>query len=238
RRREAAQGTPADLRRRPYPSPPPLPEHRLLAAPRRPLHLCLLRDARARRPRHALHPSARARVVASLANGGGRRDRVGRARRVGLHGLSARDREAREPADQAPRGRGASLGTAERVTATGTRPARRLCAIAVLGVGLLLPAGAARAAAAGRVVAWGCQGGGNWGQCNVPSGLTAVTAVAAGEYHSLALKRDGTVVAWGCGANTPGQCSVPSGLSGVTAIAAGTDQSLAVRSDGTVVACG
>src|SRR5205085_3119849 len=33
RRREAAQGTPADLRRRPYPSPPPLPEHRLLAAP-------------------------------------------------------------------------------------------------------------------------------------------------------------------------------------------------------------
>jgi len=103
---------------------------------------------------------------------------------------------------------------------------------------LLLPAGAAEGAPAGRVVAWGCQDGGNWGQCNIPSGLTTVTAVAAGQYHSLALRRDGTVVAWGCGANTPGQCSVPSGLSGVTAIAAGTDQSLALKSDGTVVAWG
>ena len=103
---------------------------------------------------------------------------------------------------------------------------------------LLLPAGAAEGAPAGRVVAWGCQDGGNWGQCNIPSGLTTVTAVAAGQYHSLALRRDGTVVAWGCGANAPGQCSVPTGLSGVTAIAAGTDQSLALRSDGTVVAWG
>src|SRR5438874_11198116 len=116
---------------------------------------------------------------------------------------------------------------------------RRLCSVAVIcATVLLLPAGAAQASAAGRVVAWGCQGGGNWGQCNIPAGLTAVTAVAAGQYHSLALRRDGTVVAWGCGANAPGQCSVPTGLSGVTAIAAGTDHSLALRSDGTVVAWG
>ncbi len=32
----------------------------------------------------------------------------------------------------------------------------------------------------------------------MPSGLSGVTAIAAGDYHSLALKGDGTVVAWGC----------------------------------------
>jgi hypothetical protein len=73
-------------------------------------------------------------------------------------------------------------------------------------------------------------------QCNVPSGLSGVTAVAAGLAHSLALKDDGTVVAWGCVGDDFGQCSVPSGLSGVTAIAAGNEFSLAVKDDGTVVA--
>jgi alpha-tubulin suppressor-like RCC1 family protein len=66
-----------------------------------------------------------------------------------------------------------------------------------------------------------------------------VTAIAAGTYHSLALKSDGTVVAWGCGRGVDlGQCSVPAGLSGVTAIAAGSYHSLALKSDGTVVAWG
>ena len=60
------------------------------------------------------------------------------------------------------------------------------------------------------------------GQCSVPIGLSGVTAIAAGFAHSLALKGDGTVVAWGCGSSpNDGQCSVPAGLSGVTAIAAG-----------------
>jgi alpha-tubulin suppressor-like RCC1 family protein len=37
-----------------------------------------------------------------------------------------------------------------------------------------------------------------------------VTAVAAGISHSLALKSNGTVVAWGCGApSDAGQCTVP-----------------------------
>jgi PASTA domain len=68
-----------------------------------------------------------------------------------------------------------------------------------------------------------------FGQCNVPSGLSDVTAVAAGYAQSLALKGDGTVVAWGCGGDTDaGQCSVPSGLFGVSAIAAGLWHSLAV----------
>ena len=36
-----------------------------------------------------------------------------------------------------------------------------------------------------------------WPADNVPAGLSGVVAVAAGEFHSLALKADGTVVAWG-----------------------------------------
>jgi hypothetical protein len=71
----------------------------------------------------------------------------------------------------------------------------------------------------------------------VPSGLAGVTAVAAGSIHSLALKGDGTVVAWGCGADF-GQCSVPSGLAGVIAVAAADRHSLALKGDGTVVAWG
>jgi hypothetical protein len=59
-----------------------------------------------------------------------------------------------------------------------------------------------------------------------------VTAIAAGSSHSLALKGNGTVVAWGCSSvafpSDFGQCSVPSGLSDVVAIAAGQVHSLAL----------
>ena len=65
-----------------------------------------------------------------------------------------------------------------------------------------------------------------------------MTAVAAGRTQSLALKSDGTVVAWGCGSLDFGQCAVPGGLAGVTAIAAAYGHSLALKSDGTVVAWG
>jgi alpha-tubulin suppressor-like RCC1 family protein len=54
-----------------------------------------------------------------------------------------------------------------------------------------------------------------------------VTAVAGGHRHSLALKRDGTVVGWG--SNYEGQASPPAGLTGVTAIAAGPYHSLALQ---------
>jgi uncharacterized repeat protein (TIGR01451 family) len=92
----------------------------------------------------------------------------------------------------------------------------------------------------GLVVAWGCGGGDNdWGQCNVPAGLSGVTAIAAGDVDSLALKDDGTVVAWGCASPFDfGQCNVPPGLSGVTAIAAAEGHSLALKTDGAVVAWG
>jgi len=52
--------------------------------------------------------------------------------------------------------------------------------------------------------------------------------------QSLALKSDGTVVAWGSGP----EASVPEGLSNVTAISAGYSHNLALRSDRTVVAWG
>jgi hypothetical protein len=66
--------------------------------------------------------------------------------------------------------------------------------------------------------------------------LTNVTAISAGTQHNLALKADGTVVAWGW--NDVGQTNVPAGLSNVVAIAAGGMHSLALKSDGTVVGWG
>src|SRR5947208_3509510 len=122
-------------------------------------------------------------------------------------------------------------GGKERRIKSSTKPRSllRLCALAVLSVGLLF-APAAQAVSAGRPVAWGCGAGNDFGQCNVPSGLAGVTAIAAGYAHSLALKGDGTVVAWGCGGGLDfGQCNVPSGLAGVTAISAGGLHSLALK---------
>lgn len=67
-------------------------------------------------------------------------------------------------------------------------------------------------------------------------GLDDAVAIAAGRWHRLALKSDGTVVAWGN--NDSGQCDVPAGLSGVVAISAGSYHSLALKGDGTVVGWG
>ena len=85
----------------------------------------------------------------------------------------------------------------------------------------------------GTVVAWGLN---DFGQTNVPAGLSGVMAIAAGGRHTVALKSDGTVVAWGL--NDFGQTNVPAGLSGVTAIAAGLYHTVALKGDGTVVAWG
>ena len=61
-------------------------------------------------------------------------------------------------------------------------------------------------------------------------------AIAAGSSHGLALRSDGTAVAWGD--NYYGQATVPVGLSNVVAIAAGSYHSVALRNDGTLVAWG
>jgi hypothetical protein len=80
----------------------------------------------------------------------------------------------------------------------------------------------------GTVVGWGDNGYGQaTGVANGPSGivtigsqaLTEVVAMAAGQYHSLALKADGTVVVWG--RNNYGQLNVPAGLSGINLLGVG-----------------
>jgi len=112
----------------------------------------------------------------------------------------------------------------------------------------------------GTVWAWGNGGNGQLGDGNFHTtgvatpvhviNLTAVTAIAGGGNHSLALKSDGTVWAWGDGHNgqlgdgifhsiderNPGVAEPVqvSGLTTVTAIAGGLDHSLALKSDGTV----
>ena len=64
-----------------------------------------------------------------------------------------------------------------------------------------------------------------------------VIAIAAGASHSVAVKEDGSVVAWGN--NEYGQTTVPPEAdSGVIAVAAGTYHTLALKIDGTVVAWG
>jgi hypothetical protein len=63
-----------------------------------------------------------------------------------------------------------------------------------------------------------------------------VIHIAAGSAHSIALRNDGSVVAWGDDGSS--RCDVPEGLSNVTQVAAGSAHSLARSSDGSIVAWG
>jgi alpha-tubulin suppressor-like RCC1 family protein len=80
------------------------------------------------------------------------------------------------------------------------------------------------------------------GQTNVPPGQTNahpvsdLVAISAGGWHNLALRRNGTVLAWGL--SFYGATAVPAGLNDVMAISAGLHHSLVLRSNGTVVAWG
>ena len=66
-----------------------------------------------------------------------------------------------------------------------------------------------------------------------PAGLSNIVGIAAGEFHSLAIKSDGTVAAWG--KSDGGECTPPAGLSGVSQVVAGSNYSLALKTDGTLV---
>ncbi len=75
----------------------------------------------------------------------------------------------------------------------------------------------------------------------IAGGLTltlggAARALAAGCGHTVALKNDGTLLAWG--GNDHAQTIIPGGLTSVASITAGCNHSLALRTDGTVVAWG
>jgi hypothetical protein len=86
----------------------------------------------------------------------------------------------------------------------------------------------------GLVVAWGHS---SQGQCNVPTNLVDVVAVAAGGRHSMALTRAGELVMWGD--DSLGQITnKPAGATNLAAIAAGIWHSMALRADGTVFAWG
>ncbi len=109
----------------------------------------------------------------------------------------------------------------------------------------------------GTVWAWGANDEGQLGDgtttsrstpVQVSGGMVGVTALAAGVAHSLAVKNDGTVWAWGM--NDSGQLGdgtttsrstpvqVSGGMTDVRSIAAGSYHSLAAKSDGTVWAWG
>jgi hypothetical protein len=83
------------------------------------------------------------------------------------------------------------------------------------------------------VVGWGYH---VYGQTNAPVTLTNPVAIAAGMYHSLALRTDGTITVWGD--NTYRQTNAPAGLTNVAAISAGLYHNLALKADGTLAAWG
>ena len=85
------------------------------------------------------------------------------------------------------------------------------------------------ALADGSIIGWGSQVVG----VDLSSGFVKV---AAGEAHSLGLKQDGSIVAWGL--NGHGQCDIPSPNSGFIAISAGMYHSLGLKQDGSIVAWG
>jgi hypothetical protein len=83
------------------------------------------------------------------------------------------------------------------------------------------------------IIGWGENG---YDQCTAPAPNEDFIALAAGRYHSLGIKSDGTVIAWYY--SWEGQCLVPEPNADFTAVAAGYEHSLGLKSGGTIVAWG
>src|SRR5687767_11071901 len=76
-----------------------------------------------------------------------------------------------------------------------------------------------------------------WGQKVVGADLsTGFVSIAEGGLHSLGLKADGSIVAWGY--NGSGQCNVPGANTGFVTIAAGWYHGLGLKADGSIMAWG
>ncbi len=88
-------------------------------------------------------------------------------------------------------------------------------------------------AAAGSTECWGNN---DYGQCTVPAGIGAVTSVAVGGFHTVAIKADGSVACWG--GNFYGQCDIPAGIGAVTSVVAGVNHTVAIKADGSIVCWG
>jgi len=99
--------------------------------------------------------------------------------------------------------------------------------------GIVLISGLVGTIQAALVISWGRD---NYGQVSNTATGSDFIAIAGGDYHSLALRNDGSIVSWG--SDYWGQVSnTPTG-SDFTAIAAGGYHSLALKSDGSIVSWG
>lgn len=110
-------------------------------------------------------------------------------------------------------------------------------AVCLVAASLLAPAAATASqgtdgVTGGTVVGWGANGS---GAAEPPAGLDDVISVAAGKVHSVALRADGTVEAWG---DPFYGGRVPPGLSDIVAVAAADTHSLFLHRDGTVSGAG
>lgn len=83
------------------------------------------------------------------------------------------------------------------------------------------------------VVAWGDDSA---SQSTIPTNLNDVVAISGGDFHTVALRRSGTLLGWGYNAND--QIAVPTNSARFVTVAAGADHSVAVTETGDVVAWG
>jgi alpha-tubulin suppressor-like RCC1 family protein len=112
---------------------------------------------------------------------------------------------------------------------SGHSKSRWFGSLAVL-IAIVLANGPSVSWAQGEIVGWGIQ------VVLGEASLSGLTALAAGTLHSLGLRNDGTIVAWG--ENGWRQCDVPAPNADFVAVAAGGFHNLGLKSNGTIAAWG